>query len=215
MINQQWPWFVFREILFEMYLDLDKWLWVDLPRKNWHPNLQLLWGGSVWLLDFKATKLLLMSHVRARNTMVCEHLLLPLLFPLSHFLQCHLKYTLVFFESEVLAIRKPRTAIHKSNSNVERWAVRQLSTQGKAQLFEACKNQTVYKSSIKSSINFSIAFDFFRSTVRRIILSFFEHWLITLYKLSVWNPENHCRYSGEKSIAFLIALIKAVEILYI
>lgn len=127
------------------------------------------------LLDFKGTKLLLMSHVRALNTIVCEHLLLPLIFPLSHFLQCHLKYTLIFFESDVLAIRKPCTANHKSNSNVKRWAVLPLRAQGKAQLFEACKNQTVYKSSIKSSINLSIAFDFLRSTVRRIILSFFEH----------------------------------------
>lgn len=123
MIHQQWPWFIFREFLFEMYLDLDKLLQVDPYRKSGHQKPQLLWGGFMWLLDFKATKLVLIFHLRALNTIVCEPLLLPLIFPLSHFLQCPLKYTSVFSVSEVLAIWKPWIADHSSSSHRKHWMV--------------------------------------------------------------------------------------------
>lgn len=54
MINQQWPWFVFREFLFEMYLDLDMLLQVDLYRKNCHQKLPALWGRLYVIIRFQS-----------------------------------------------------------------------------------------------------------------------------------------------------------------
>lgn len=57
MINQQWPWFVFKEFLFEMYLDLDILLGVDLHRKESGTKCCNCFEGSfMWSLDFKAMK---------------------------------------------------------------------------------------------------------------------------------------------------------------
>lgn len=74
----------------------------------------------------------------------------------------------------------------------------------------------VYKSHIKSSVNFSIAFDLFlERSKKHNIFPFQSMTFITLYKLSVSDQTSTADTVEKKSIAFLMALTKAVGILYI
>lgn len=117
MINQQWPWLVFK-VLFEMYLDLDILLWVDLhacvpvhthtlthtyvhihtetnTHTHTHPKTCSSFDvTSIWLLDFKATKLSIVLHVRNLNIIAYATFPYPLTVPLlftSHFLKYQFK----------------------------------------------------------------------------------------------------------------------------
>lgn len=155
MINQQWPWFAFREFLFEMYLDLDILLQVDLYRKNCHQRLQALWGRLHVIIKFQ-------SHEAGANlphkSSKHDCLWAP---PSSSNLS-----SLPF--SPILCKRHIDFLWIGSFSNLKVMYVKQFiylqcETLGSHKCWAPrhSKTQTVYKSHIKSSINFSIAFDYF------------------------------------------------------
>lgn len=145
-----------------MYLDLDISLQVGLYGKNWHQKLQCFEGRFMWWLDFKTPKPVIIFHIRVLNMIVCEHFLIPLRFPLPHFLQYHRKDALIFFESEVLAPWKP--FIWKNSSDYD--GKHGVETIAKCPcLIKHISSRHlkfgVYKSHITSSMIFSIPLDYF------------------------------------------------------
>ena len=78
-------------------------------------------GGFMWLLDFKAMKAGANLPNKSSKHNCWWTPPFPIIFPLSHFLQYCVKYTLIFFELEVLAIWKSCIWNNSPNYNVKHW----------------------------------------------------------------------------------------------